>query len=318
MNRTDHIARLCGFHIWSCALLLLLLLVLGACEEEFIPETSSEDLEVVVEGAIEAGEGTPPAYVILTKSLPFFSEIGVEELNQIFLHDAEIVIHDGEKEVELDELCLSEIPDEIKEIILEQFDLNERLDFCVYIDIQDQLTRAPGLSYSLFIAVDGDTLTAETTIPEHVPLDSLMFAAPPGEPNEELAQLLVTLNDPGEAENFYRYFVRINDGVFEATIQSIFDDVFFDGKEFEFQLIRPEEGGDVDPETFGLYTVGDVVTIRWTTLDKDHFNFWNSLEFARSNQGPFAGFTRIESNINGGLGVFGGYSVSQYTLPVEY
>ena len=45
---------------------------------------------------------------------------------------------------------------------------------------------------------------------------------------------------------------------------------------------------------------------------------WNTLEFSNANQGPFASYTRLESNINGGLGIWGGLSVSYYTRVVEY
>ena len=64
--------------------------------------------------------------------------------------------------------------------------------------------------------------------------------------------------------------------------------------------------------------VGDSVLIKWTTIDEAHFDFWNTLEFSNANQGPFSSYTRLQSNINGGLGIWGGYSVSYYSRTVEY
>ena len=96
------------------------------------------------------------------------------------------------------------------------------------------------------------------------------------------------------------------------------DDAFFDGDEFEFPLPEAEpRNTNASPTTFGLYTLGDTVTLKWTTIDEGNFNFWNTLEFNAINQGPFAAYTRIESNVTGGLGVWGGYSSHYYTLIVE-
>ena len=42
------------------------------------------------------------------------------------------------------------------------------------------------------------------------------------------------------------------------------------------------------------------------------------METLYANQGPFASYTRLQSNIVGGLGIWGGYSVSYYKRAVEY
>ncbi|MEL6924369.1 MAG: DUF4249 family protein [Bacteroidota bacterium] len=52
-------------------------------------------------------------------------------------------------------------------------------------------------------------------------------------------------------------------------------------------------------------------------IDAAHFDFWSTLEFNAVNQGPFSAYTRIASNVEGGLGIWGGYSVSFYTVVVE-
>jgi hypothetical protein len=302
--------------------IFIALLVLPSCEEEFVPKASLEPTEIVVEGYIEAGEGTQPAYVILTKSLPFFSEIGTEQLDAIFIHDADVRVFDGVQEVQLPEFCLSELPQPLREIIASQFGLNANVievDFCVYLDLADQITREFGRSYQLTVKTGMSTLYASTTIPGHVPIDSLYFDAPPGEPNDTLAQLLVTISDPAETADFYRYFTNVGNRKFQSPVSSVTEDVFFNGKTFEFQLLKAENiNEDLDPETFGLYTIGDSIGIKWCNIDKDHFEFWNTLEFSNANQGPFAGYTRIDSNIEGGLGIWGGYSVSFYRLLVDY
>jgi len=105
----------------------------------------------------------------------------------------------------------------------------------------------------------------------------------------------------------------------ETGFSSVEEDLFFDGKSFGFQLFNPAtDNGDVDPEEFGLYFVGDTMTLKWCTIDEANFDFWNTLEFARANQGPFSSYTRLQSNVTGALGIWGGYNVDYYTLEVAY
>ena len=120
--------------------------------------------------------------------------------------------------------------------------------------------------------------------------------------------------DPPGTTNYYRYFTGENDGPLIIPFHSVTDDVFFDGQEFDFPLTKAEDGEDFDFTTFGLFTRGDSITIKWMNLDREHFQFWSTLEFSRENQGPFSSYTRVKSNINGGLGIWGGISASYYGL----
>ena len=72
-----------------------------------------------------------------------------------------------------------------------------------------------------------------------------------------------------------------------------------------------------EKNTFGLFKIGDSVAIKWSAIDETHFNFWNTLEFNKGNQGPFSTYTTINSNIIGGLGNWGGYNSKIYRLKVK-
>ncbi|MDP4819730.1 MAG: DUF4249 domain-containing protein, partial [Saprospiraceae bacterium] len=61
---------------------------------------------------------------------------------------------------------------------------------------------------------------------------------------------------------------------------------------------------------------GDTVVVKWANIDQVQYDFWSSLESAVSNQGPFSTYTRVNSNVNGGLGVWGGLSARYYTIVV--
>ena len=295
---------------------------LVSCETEYIPEPSGELPDYVVEGYIEAGENPLPPYVLLTKTFEFYGQINTDQFNESFVHDADVRISDGDFEVTLQEVCYFDLDSSIREQIAEQFGFNAdslEVNFCVYLDVLNQVQAQEGKTYDLKIRVGEDSIFASTKIPIHVPLDSLRFAAPPGEPNDTLAQLLCAISDPPGEKDFYRYFVATNDGPLETGFSSVEEDLFFDGLSFEFQLFNPEtESGDVEPAEFGLYFVGDTVTLKWANIDEGNFNFWNTLEYAKANQGPFSNYTRIQSNVQGALGVWGGYSISYYTLVVEY
>ena len=301
---------------------LLGIVLFTSCEEEYIPVRSGDGPKYVVEGYIEAGERPFPPYVILTRTLDFFSEIGPDEFNNSFVHDADVRVSDGSLEVTFIEVCFSELPPEIRNEVAAQFGFNGdslQIDFCVYVDPLNQLNPQIGKTYDLKILTNGDLITASTTIPEHVPLEDIHFAPPPGEPNDTLAALRASISDPPGVRNFYRYFGATNGSNYSTSFSSIVEDLFFDGKSFEFQLYNPATTrADVEPDVFGLYIVGDTISIKWTTIDEAHFDFWNTLEFSNANQGPFSSYTRLQTNINGGLGIWGGYSVSYYDRKVEY
>lgn len=293
-----------------------------ACEEEYIPVNSGEGPKFVVEGYLEAGEDPLPPYVILTKTFDFYSEINPSQFSDAFVHDAVVTVSDGTVSVPFEEVCFLDLPPEIRELVAGEFGFNAdslQVNFCVYIDLLDQLNPTMGKKYDLRILVDGHEITATTTIPQHVPVDSMYFTAPPGEPDVALAQLRVAVSDPAGIRNYYRYFGSTNGNNYKTVFSSVEEDLFFDGKSFEFQLYNPETtDGDAEPDEFGLYFVGDTISIKWASIDEAYFDFWNTLEFSNANQGPFSSYTRLQSNINGGLGIWGGLSVSYYTKVVSY
>ncbi|MEM9921737.1 MAG: DUF4249 domain-containing protein [Bacteroidota bacterium] len=295
-----------------------------ACEKEFIPEVANEPDEIVVEGYIEAGPDALPPYVLLTRTLPFFTAISRDELNEIFLHDAEVVVTTDEGAVPLTEVCWSELDQNQRQLlqqVIGQFaviDDSIDFEFCLYIDLSFQLRGEIGKRYDLSVTMpDGKQLSASTSIPRHIPLDTLFFKVPVGEVPDTLKELRTFIEDtPGEGD-FYRYFTATNDGSFLAPLGSVADDLLFDGQSFEFPLPKAEPfDADLD-ELAGLYTIGDTTHIKWTNIDEPHFRFWNTLEFNTFNQGPFSNYTRIQTNIQGGLGIWGGYSFSVYTIVVE-
>jgi hypothetical protein len=293
-----------------------------ACEEAFIPPVVSGTDQLVVEGYIEAGDVPTPPYVLVTRSFPFFNELSQDQLSNAFVHDATVTVSDGTLTVVLTEICLDDIPPAVRDQLGAFIGVSPDsigFNICVYLDTSFSMLGEAGKTYTLTVATGSETVTATTTIPDPVPLDTLYFTAPPGQINDTLAQLLVRLNDPPGVHNYYRYFTRTNDGFFDRPFTSVTDDRLFDGQQFLFPLTKAEPANaDFDFNTFGLYRVGDETTIKWMNIDKAQFDFWNSLEFSRSNQGPFSSYTRVSHTVSGGLGVWAGISARYYTLRVQY
>jgi hypothetical protein len=298
--------------------ILLLLVIIStciACEKEFSPDLADTSDDIVVEGYIEAGRDATPPYVILTKSLPFFREF--KGFNNLFIRKATVWVGNGKDSVQLQELCWSELPPSVKEEAAQLFGIKADsvgadFNFCVYLDLAQRLKGEVGKTYFLNIKTqEGKVLKAQTTIPRTILIDSASFLKPPGEnKNDTMAQMRATINDPKGAD-FYRYFVGINGDSYRAGDQSVTDDQFFDGLVTKFNLTRPRFAGeDIDPLLFGLWKRGDTISIKFCTIDKAHFDFWNTLEYNASSGGPFSTYTRVRHNIVGGMGIWGGYNAT--------
>jgi len=305
-------------------LVITLIISFLSCEEEYIPEIANAEPEIVVEGYIEAGQNAVPPYILLTRSTSFFSTIDADQISNLFVHDANIRITNETDTILLQELCLSSLDEFQQQLAADLLGLGNidsvGIDICAYIEpsFAPQVGEA-GKTYDLTIEVADKTITASTTIPLISPLDSLRYAPHPNPDNDSLVELRSFINEPGNTVDFYRYFTQRNSEPTFTAPNSVIDDVFFNGEIFEIPLARgqvvntPE---DFDPDTFGYFWRGDTITVKWCTIDQAHYDFWSTLEFNSGSEGPFASFTRVQSNINGGLGIWGGYAASYHTLIV--
>lgn len=299
---------------------IIAVLFFASCQEEFNPPIGELAEQYVVEGYIEAGDAVNPTFILITKSIPFFNELKADQYAELFVAGAEITVDDGDKVVEFTELCLSDLPEgDFKDQIASELGIDLDLifvDVCIYIDLANELTREEGRSYDLTIVIDDEVLTSTTTIPVLNRLDSFQFREIPGEKVDTLSQLFCYIED-SENQDFYRYFTDDDFGVLTPPFNSVTDDVQFNGQEFTFPISQAENSEDFDINTFGFFTVGDTITLKWCAIDKSHFDFWNTFEYSLNGQGsPFSGYTRIADNIEGGFGIWGGYSVQLEELIV--
>lgn len=298
---------------------LLVAIAAASCTTDFVPPDELTDREYVVEGYITNGEQAIPPYVIITQTIGFDQVVTTEELAANFVSDAIVTVEHDDGTYELPPVCT--IPDVLVPLVEVYLGFDPTIfegAVCIYADVLGSIPTVEGGLYELTIDIDGsEDIRASTTIPRAVPLDSLWWVEPPGEPSDTLARLNALLSDPVGID-FYRYEISRNGGPFVAPLASVTNDLLFEGQEFEVPINNVIEPGEqVSADEFGLYKVGDTIVLRWLTLDEAHFDFWQTRDFNANNVGPFANYTRVASNVDGALGVWGGYSELLYESVVQ-
>ncbi len=300
-------------------LVLLLINVLVSCEEEYIPKDYQKGQEYVVEGYIEASENRIPPFVVISKSIPYFSEIDANTFNEIYVRDAEVKVIDGEKEYELSLFCLDDLPEELKPTVKSTLGLdseNSELNICAYIDILQQINVEEEKTYKLEIKLDGKLITSSTYIPKYVPLDSIWTQPVPGNTFDSLRQLYGRIKDPAGEKNFYRLKNSYIGEPLQSPTVSVSDDNLFDGKDFKFAIDRALSDLNSDSIKFEdfFFRANDTIQLQWICIDQEQYEFWNTLELDRRSQGPFSSYIRAKSNVEGALGVWSGSSSRIYRV----
>lgn len=298
---------------YSRAILFILLLSCfswAACEKVVHINLKSGGQKLVVEGTIETGY---PPIIRLSKSIGFFSNINLQTLSDAYVHNALVTVSDGQRSFNLKEY---------------HYDTSGLSLYFYSVDSADPQTFTflgqPGRSYSLSIQYEGKTYQSTTSIPFPKPLDSLWAITPPPEempenhPNSRI--LYAQYTDPDTPGNHVRYFTKVNQGPFLASLNSVYDDELVNGKTVQIPLLAGFQKMDtINAKTFGYFYKGDTVVVKWSAIDKGVFNFWQTLEYSYSASGnPFASPVEISTNISGGaLGVWSGYGSSFDTLVIS-
>ncbi|MBK9272596.1 MAG: DUF4249 domain-containing protein [Saprospiraceae bacterium] len=298
------------------------LLILGclACEEEFIPDGTNVNPQLVIEAYLEKSNEGFPFYLILTKTTAFYDKFSADRIQDLFIKADSAFIEVNSERILLDELCLNDLPPDLKKLALDRLGLNPdsvAIDICIYTDLSGTLQPSEGNIYQLKVYVKDEIVSAQTTIPSLVPLDSIWFEDVPGKKLDSFLQLFCKIKDTPNVSNYYRFFTAGQNENLIAGFTSVTDDYFFDGQEFKFTLQKATVPGSSFSDTTGYFKLGDTIRVKWCTIDKDHFDFWNTLEVSRTRQGPFSSYVRIKSNIVGGLGIFGGQHCKYYSVVVK-
>lgn len=286
--------------------------IFSSCEKEVHINLSSGNSSLVVNGQIETGL---PPYVVLTRSIGYFSKVDLKTLEGSFVHGAEVTVSDGSREFRL------------REYPFDSTSGGSRVRFFLYstdIDDPDAINffGEPGKEYTLTITAEGKTYSAYTKIPVPQPLDSLAVVAPSSPPSKAptALQLLAYYSDPDTPGNAVRYFTRRNNEPFYPGPGSIFDDAVINGsKNGKYPVQIGTAGTDIDfSDSTGFVFPGDTITLKWAAIDRGVYNFFVAYEYAVGTIGnPFASPINVPSNVNNGaLGIWAGYGSTYSTIVI--
>jgi hypothetical protein len=249
-----------------------------------IPEYEKE---VVVEGWIEQNN---PAQVLLTYSAPYFSDIdSVSILDYAILNASVSIKNDSASEY------LTLLPN------------NKYFPPRIYQTIE--LMGEINTGYELRIIIYQDTFFATTTIPELVIPDSIWFEK--DEQTDTTGFVTIEFTDDPSKNNFYRILTkRKNKDInFIPVKTSVFSDQLFNGQTITLKTTKGYNSIlDIDDDV--QFRIDDTIIVKFCSIDKKHYDFWYSVQDQiLTSANPFASSNaQVISNIEGGLGVWGGYA----------
>jgi hypothetical protein len=292
------------------ASLFLTALGLSSCEKDIDIKLKNNTPLLVVEAYIN-NEMPQYNYVVLSRSLDYFSL----DFQGIAVANATVTITEGQRlndgyvwdtasKVRLIEANLPAVPANFRSGVY--------FDPRLVLDSANALKGTPRKSYLLEISEGGNQYSSIATLLQPVQLDSISsgygyFDEDDG--NKRKLRVTMHYKDPDTLNNtqltYYRFSENRNrfgwGGFFRGRAPG-FDDVT-NGQYINFTNNR------------GFFE-GDTVTFHLASVTRDVYNFWQSFNNARNNNGPFATPVTLNSNIIGNnvTGCFSGLSLSSKTI----
>ncbi len=283
-------------------LIILSILTIGftSCEKNIDVDFPPGDTPYVIEGYIE--NGTVPI-ISISRGISFLSSITSTDFNNLFVNNAVVSISvDGGAPI-----------------------LMTPINFggaTIYTNLS--LSGEVGKRYDLLVQVDGKTFTATTSILAPRPLDSIVYKQAEGLKGTEdsLVELTAWYSDPIESENYSRMLTKKNSETFyDVAFNSVYNDFIINGQQVSFTVFGGKQSlqnnDSADFSQYGYFKRGDTVYVKWASIDKNQYDFWNTFEAQSGSFGnPFSPTVLIKSNIkgSGGIGIWASYGASLDTI----
>ena len=301
---------MCKRLLWSLSLLLVVCL---GCQREIDLDLPEYQPKLVIEGIIESGS---PAMVMLSKSIPYFSEINLEMLlNDVLVTGDQARVFVTSETGETEELMWT---------------LSPEAPYYVAFMGSHVIGREQ-THYTLTVEYDGQTYTAETYIPKTFDLDSIGFDQSAEMLNDSMASIRMLLTDDASEENYYAFFCKVNcptlhDRLWISGLPVAFDDRTFNGLTFNYELTRAGYSmlmrgmmSDEEQESFSRMTFrpGDTVYVKHTQIDHDTYLYLLSAgSEAVLGSNPFTNPMPAVTNFNSDeiLGHWSGFAAKTDTL----
>ena len=297
-------------------MLLAFCLLMFGCQREIDMKLPDYQPKLVIEGSIETGL---PAMVMLSKSIPYFSEINLETLmNDVFVTGDQARVYITSETGETEELV---------------WQLNPEAPYYTAF-MGRQVVGREQTHYTLTVEYDGQTYTAETYIPKTFDLDSIGFDQSSDLLDDTMATVRVLMTDDPSEVNYYAFFCKVHspkltDRLWVCNMPVAFDDRTFNGLSFNYEVARygysvlmSDMLSEEDKENFRRMTFrpGDTVYVKHTQIDHHTYLYLLSAGTeAAYGSNPFTNPLPAVSNFDSDqvLGHWSGYAAKTDTLVWE-
>lgn len=268
------------------------IILLSACQSSVDISDIPYVPKVVVEGRIENG-GYPS--VLLSISAPVTGVQDTVSLLQHAIRSARVIVSDDET---ADTLYLT-----YNSNCLPPYEYRGR-------NLQGQV----GKNYSLKVEYAGDTITAHTYIPAPVEIKDIWFKR--NQPTDTTGCIGISFFN--SSSDFYQlatapYAVR---DIFTPCLYGNIDSNRY--PKDELISIELNKGPSIYPQNdfSTVYKLSDTIRIKLSTQPQAAYDFWNCFQDEVLNgQNPiFPAYTSLQSNVNGGIGIWSGYGSTQRTV----
>jgi hypothetical protein len=299
--------------IRSYIIVLIVISTLTSCEKELVINLPTTTGKIVVDGQIESGEFP---IVGLTYSIGFFEKINLQNLK--FEKNAKVTVTDLTTNYSAD-------------LILLPLVFGNDTAYA-YLGIDESLRGKFGHRYKLRVEANGNVHEAVTSIPYQKTIDSIW--------HEKLTttdtaySVHVIYKDPDTIGNYTRYQTQVLRAKKDADLpenyltffRSVFNDAFNNGKGlpilvnlgFNQAININSTNGRNAFEKQRLLFKNDTVNIKFSAIDFNTFNFWETYEYSRNSTGnPFSSPTQVQGNVSNAIGIWAGYGSTVITHIVK-
>jgi len=326
-------------------------LIFSGCETPISLKIPSMENTKVIEGSIENNK---PAVVVISKSLPYFSNVSVETILASIDTNAIVKVSDDMGNTEqLQRLfyvdILKEYTSLLPDLLLDHsfmyflissvtpnpISVLSENSLAIFTKLATQkhfayigknIKGIPGHHYSLYIESGGKIYTAQTEIPLNtVQVDSFAFYK---RGNDTTASLRLFFTDSPATRDCYRFFLKIDslDWHYESIYMGAFDDLTFNGLSGSYEMLRqPQANIGVSGmsrearENYyrATFKRGDIIYVKSTMTDKATIDYWFPLQTdIATGSNPFMTPGTYISNIKGEnvTGIWSGYHARYDTL----
>ena len=268
------------------------LMLFCGCSDVKLP--TSEPV-LVIDGWIENGKNP---IVIVTSSVPVRDTLGSDEdLKKYVVTWTKVTVSDGEREVVLTGMVNDDY-------------------YPPYIYTTSYIKGEAGKTYTLKVEeYQGRSVSAVTTIPEPVPLESIKVMK--SKSTVDGYYLTGALRDNPKTKDYYKVFIKKSrkDSTYVPSFLGLIDDEILNNEVDEIPINNAVNILNEDQSS--LFSADDYIFVRFSTIDENAYKYWSDFDNITMAQNPlFPATSKIRSNINGGLGHWSGYGSTTYRVSI--